>query len=260
MRIVVLLKMVPDVVEELEVSPDGRSLNPDVLRMIVNERDNHALEEALLLKERHGGTVSVVAPDAPEVDEMLYTAVAKGAERAVKVAAPEYCSSRAAAACLAEVLPTVRGLLPADLILTGCQAIDDLDGMLAPLLAQALGWPYVGLVTDFALSPEGSSAIVTREFASGIRAEYEVPLPAVLGVQAAEKPPRYVPVAKVRAAMKARPLEEAPAAMMADGGLPLVEVGRLAQPQAAGHAAMLEGSSEEVADKINEILAKCGVA
>ena len=56
MKIIVLLKMVPDVIEDLEVASDGKSLDAEFLRMILSERDSHALEEGLLLKERHGGS------------------------------------------------------------------------------------------------------------------------------------------------------------------------------------------------------------
>ena len=130
MKILVLLKMVPDVVEELEVAADGKSLDLDFLRLIVNESDDHALEEALILKERHGG---------PDIDDVLFTALAKGADRAVKIeGADENLSTRRAAAVLAETLPGIGDLMPVDLVLTGCQAIDDLDGFVAPLLAQAL--------------------------------------------------------------------------------------------------------------------------
>ena len=89
MNILVLLKMVPDVIEELEVAPDGKALDTEFLRLIINERDAHALEEALLLKEKHGGQVTVLALDAPEVDDTLFTALAKGADRAVKITALE---------------------------------------------------------------------------------------------------------------------------------------------------------------------------
>ena len=85
MHILVLLKMAPDVVEELEIAPDGKSLDLDYLRLILSESDDHALEEALLLKERHNAKVTVLALDAPEVDDALFTALAKGADRAVKV-------------------------------------------------------------------------------------------------------------------------------------------------------------------------------
>ena len=69
MHILVLLKMVPDVVEDLEIAPDGKALDLEYLRMILSESDDHALEQALLLKERHGGKVTVLALDAPEVDD-----------------------------------------------------------------------------------------------------------------------------------------------------------------------------------------------
>ena len=85
MKILVLMRLVPDIVEELDVAPDGRSLDTDFLRLIVSERDEHALEEALLLKEDAGATVVVLAPDSDEADDVLYTALAKGADRAVKI-------------------------------------------------------------------------------------------------------------------------------------------------------------------------------
>src|SRR5512139_424831 len=85
MNLYVLLKMVPDTVEELNVAADGRSLDSEFLRFKLNDPDEHALEQALILKEKHGGKVTVVALDAPEVDDVLFTALAKGADRAVKV-------------------------------------------------------------------------------------------------------------------------------------------------------------------------------
>lgn len=258
MKILVLLKMVPDVVEELGVGPDGKSLDLEFLRMIVNERDAHALEAALLLKEKHSGQVTVVAPEAPEVDDTLFTALAKGADRAVKITGLETgMSTRAVAEVLARMLPAGPELLPADLILTGCQAIDDLDGLLAPLLAGQLELPYLGLVTKVEIDPDGKKATVIKEYPGGVHGEFEVTLPAVLGIQAAEKPPRYVAVAKVRAAMKSKPLEP-----LADGtapAAPALVIVRLAKPEAAGHAEMLEGAPEEVAGKVAEILAGKGL-
>src|ERR1019366_8692798 len=85
MKIIVLLKMVPDVVEELEVAADGKTLDSEFLRLIANELDAQALEEALLLKEKYTGTVTVVSLDAPEVDDALFTALANGADRAIKI-------------------------------------------------------------------------------------------------------------------------------------------------------------------------------
>jgi electron transfer flavoprotein beta subunit len=259
MNILVLLKMVPDIVEELEIGPDGRSLDLGAVRPIVSERDDHALEQALLLKERSGGTVTAVALEAPEVDEVLFTALAKGSDRAVKVTGFDVPpSTAAAAAVLARVLPTVPNLMPVDLVLTGCQAIDDLDGVLAPSLAERLGVPYLGIVTGVAVGAAGSPATVVKEFAGGSRGEYAVCLPAVLGVQAAEKPPRYVPVAKVRAAMKSRTVEEVAASAGDEAGL--LQVVAMTKPEAAGRAEMLEGDPEAVAAKLVEILSTRGLA
>jgi electron transfer flavoprotein beta subunit len=260
MKIIVLLKMVPDVVEELEVAADGKALATEFLRMIPNERDNHALEEALLLKEKHAGTVTVVALDAPEVDDALFTALAKGADRAVKVLDGDgMLGTRTAAYRVAQALASIPGLLPADLILTGAQAIDDLDGLTAPLVSHMLRLPQLGIVTQVSVDPSAKVATVLREFHSGIRGEYEVKLPAVLGIQAAEKPPRYVPVAKVRAAMKSRTIESIPAPTMADGGVAPLRVGEMAKPEVTEHAQMLQGSPEEIANQLCEILAARGL-
>lgn len=260
MKIVVLLKMVPDVVEELEVAADGKSLDSEFLRMILGERDSHALEQALLLKEKHGGAVTVVALDAAEVDDALFTTLAKGADRAVKVLHGDgMLSTRAGAYCLGQVLATVPGLLPADLILTGVQAIDDLDGLTAPLVAQRMGLPYIGVVSQVEVDPAAGKATVVKEYAGGVRGEYEVTLPAVLGIQAAEKPPRYVPVAKVRAAMTSCQIEKVAAGAEPQAAVQPPAVLQLAKPAVAGHAEMLAGTPEEIASKLSEIMAAQGL-
>jgi len=258
LNILVLLKLVPDLLEEPEIAPDGRSLDPASVRLILSERDEHALEEALLLKERHGGSVTIVALDVPEVDDVLFTALAKGADRAWKISGVEPgMSTMVAAGSLARTLTSVPGLLPADLILTGVQAIDDLDGQIGPILAQLLELPYVGIVCRVEVSPDTRTAVVVREYAGGVTGSFEVPLPAVLGVQSAEKPPRYVPVAKVRAAMKAQRVEKVPAPGELESAR--LEILQLTKPETAGRAVMLEGAPEEVAAQVCDLLAARGL-
>jgi electron transfer flavoprotein beta subunit len=260
MHILVLLKMVPDVVEDLEIATDGKALDMDYLRMILSESDEHALEQALLLKERHGGKVTVVALDAPEVDDALFTALAKGADRVVKVvgmdAPPTTCQ---AARALAQALGSEPGLLPADLVLTGVQAIDDLDGLMAPLVAHELKLPYLGIITGLSLDASAGTALAVKEYPGGVRGEFEVTLPAVLGIQAAEKPPRYVPVAKVRAAMKSQKMECASVATLADGGAPVVNVLEMSKHEPAGSAQMLAGDLEQVSGQLCGVLAEHGL-
>lgn len=254
MQTFVLIKMSPDTVEELTVAADGKSLDGDSLRFKLGDSDEHALEQALLLKERHGGTVTVAALDAPEADDALFTALAKGANRVVKLCGDfTNLESAAAARLLAGFLKSQNASLPADaLVLLRSQAVDDLAGEIGPFLAEALAAPYVGVVTGVAT--DGAGIVVTKELGRGLRGEFTLPLPAVLGIQSAEKPPRYVPIAKVRAAMKSGRIEsiqvEPP-----EGAAP-VAVERMYAPEAAGRATMLEGSAEQVSDQIVAVLAK----
>ena len=259
MDIVVFLKMVPDVVEELVIGEDGKSLDTQSLRMRLSDPDEHALEEAVILKEKFGGTVTVVAMEAPEVEEVLFTAFAKGADRAVKLPGDW---SRIQAPAIARLFASLfssgsQQLTAQTLILLGSQAIDDLEGEVAPYLAEILGVPYVGVVTAIRLDEEKRKAIVMKEFAGGLRGEFELPLPAVLGMQAAEKPPRYVPVAKVRSIMKSARIEtvEVSPPEIVSG----LCVDRLFMPEVTGKAEMLEGSAAEVSARIIEILAERGL-
>ncbi len=257
MNWVVILKMVPDTVEELMVAEDGRSLDTQWLRMIVSEPDEHALEEAILLKERCGGTVTAITLEAPEVDEILYTALARGADRAVKISG-EWTGLRSTAT--AQIFSTyikdwLGQNLSETLVLTGSQAIDDLEGEMAPYLAHHLGTPYVGVVSGVRL--EEGKVIIMKEFAGGLRGEFELSLPAVLGIQSAEKPPRYVPVAKVRSIMKSVKIDTV------ESSLPEIpaslSVEKMYKPEIAGRAEMLAGTPEEIAKRIVEILAERGL-
>ena len=261
MNLLVLLKMVPDVVEELEIAPGGAGLDMDVARMALSESDDHALEQALLLKERMGGTVAVLAIDAAEVDDALFTALAKGADRALKVDAGgvSQAGTRALADLLARVIADGHNLLPVDLILTGTQAIDDLDGLVAPLVAHQLGLPYLGIVTEVTPEPARRVASVVKEYAGGVRGRFEIDLPAVLGIQSAERPPRYVPVAKVRAAMKTQRIETVEAPTLADGGTALAQVKSMSKPEEAGRAEMIEGTPESASARLCGILAERGL-
>src|SRR4030065_1490904 len=85
MKIVVPVKFVPDLVEELTIDPSGTALDTSWLRLIINEFDDHAIEQAILLKERSSGHVTIITLDAEEVDDMLFAAAAKGADKLIKL-------------------------------------------------------------------------------------------------------------------------------------------------------------------------------
>jgi len=254
MNYYVMLKMVPDTVEELEVAPDEKSLEAEFLRFKLSDPDEHALEAALLLKEKHGGTITVVALDAPEVDDVLFTALAKGADRAIKLAGElAGVQSFAAAQLLQTFLLGGGQTLPVDsLLLLRSQAIDDLEGEIGPFLSDMLQVPYVGVVTAIAIT--GAELTVTKEFAGGLRGEFSLPLPAVIGIQSAEKPPRYVPIAKVRAVMKTGKIETVDVAIPET--LSRYATEKMYKPLAAGRAQMFEGDAATVADQIVAVLAQ----
>lgn len=249
MNIVVCGKMVPDLAEDLEIAENGTDLDRSALRYVLNEFDDQALEQALLLKEAHGGTLVVVASGGEGVEEPLFTALAKGADRAIAVAPAEGASARATATALAEA---VRGLAP-DLILTGVQAADDREGQLGMLMAGLLDLPHAGVVTGVELDPAARTALVRKEFAGGLTAELELTLPAVVGIQAASRPPRYAPVSKIRQAMKERQIERR-AAGASDRAAPGAPVRRLLRPVSTQHAQMLAGPPEAVAEQLVAIL------
>jgi electron transfer flavoprotein beta subunit len=252
MNIIILVKLVPDLVEELAIDSSGIALDATWMRMIINEFDDHAIEQGILLKERNGGVVTVVAPDLEGVDDVLFTAAAKGADKLIKIkgdfiGANNHAMARAFSAIVKELQP--------DLVLTGVQANNDLDGSLGPLLAGCLEMPYVGYISGVSLSDGKSRA--RKEYPGGLIAEMDVSLPAVLGIQAAEQPPRYVAVSKVRQMMKTSTIEERAGAGLDMAGGP--SIGRMFQPEAAQHATMITGSPEEVATRLVTIFKELGV-
>ncbi|MEZ5096843.1 MAG: hypothetical protein R2731_12420 [Nocardioides sp.] len=252
MRIVVAMKAVPDLVEELEINDDETDVDREYLKFVLSEWDDQALEEALLFKEAGAAEVVAVAlADDTDIDQALYTALAKGADRAVKIEGGSGASTRARAAALAAYLAQE----PADLVLTGVQSVDDLDGQLPSALGAMTGHPHVSVVAN--LEASGGGVTVRQEYAGGVSADIEVALPAVIGIQAAHAAPRYAPITKIRQMQQAGGLETATVSPgPADTGL---TVRQMRLPEAAGHAEMLTGSAEDIAEKIVDLLRSRGL-
>lgn len=248
MNIVVLVKQVPDLADELEIADNGTELDSDYLSWVINEFDDHALEEALHLKETTGGAVTVMGLGTEDIDEVLYTGLAKGADTAVKVGDIEApADSHTAAAMFATALEG----RSYDLVLTGVQAIDNVDGQVGPLLAARAGIPHVSVVTHVAPGDDDKAVTVNQEYAGGVLAEFTVDLPAVLGIQAARAVPRYAPVSRVRQIMKTASLETVDADAEGSSGL---VVRRMFTPEAGGHAEMIEGDTDAIVERLATIL------
>lgn len=245
MKITVLMKDVPDLVEDLEV--EAGLLAVDELSFVPSEWDDQALEEALLIKEEESADVTIVAIDTGGVDTMLYTALAKGADRAVKLVGDftRRLTNRERAGLLADYC---RREEP-DLILTGVQAIDDLDGQVVGLLAGLLDIAHASVVRD--VHTLEAQVHFVQEYSGGRMAEFSAACPVLLGIQAARKPPRYVTVAKVRQLQKSVALEERE---VVGTTVPTLTVRRLYQPEASGHALMWGDDVDTVAEAIVRVL------
>ncbi len=255
MNIVVPVKLVPDLVEELEIDDGGTALDTTWLRFILNEVDEHALEQALLLKESLSGTVSVISLDGEGVDDVLFASSAKGVDRLIKLTGVDYGVNVNNHAMARFYATTVRILEP-DLVLVGVQAHNDLDGSLGPLLAEYVGMPYVGYVSGIA--PINGRCRVRKEYPGGLIAEMDVEMPAVLGVQAAESPPRYVAISRIRQAMKTAAVDEQAAPDLDTTGGPMVD--SMFKPETAERATMITGDEDEVAGRIVDLLRELGKA
>ncbi len=254
MDIVVLIKFVPDLVEEMEIDEHGTGLDRTFMRLIPGEQDEHALEQALLLKERLGGTVSVIALDTGDVDDTLYTAAASGADRVVKLICEDFeegINNHLATSVLKEALSEFRF----DLILTGTQAVDDLDGSVGPLLAARLDLPFVGYITGIAA--EEGKLVARKEYPGGLVAEMEMELPAVIGIQAAEQVPRYVVTSLVMEAMKTTTIEEKD--IETADGRGAIAIERMFLPEPSERAEMIDGDVEQVAESLVALLQERGL-
>jgi electron transfer flavoprotein beta subunit len=247
MNIVVPIKLVPDPAEELQIAGDGTGLDCEFLTFRVNEFCDHALEEALLLKEAHGGSVTVLAIERDETEKALFTALAKGADRAIRVTGlPDGAPTRAQAKAFCQALQGLQW----DLVLAGVQAADDRDGQLPVLMAGFLGLPHVGVVS--AVELQDGRLRILKEYAGGVMARFEVAPKAVLGIQAARQTPRYAPVTRVRQIQKEKQLDEfaADGVDVATG----TTVRRMFTPERGAGAKMLEGTVDAVADRIIALL------
>ena len=246
MKILVLLKLVPDLVEDLEVDDSGTALDAEYIKLKLNEFDDHALEEALLLKESDGAEVVAMAVDSEDADKLLFTALAKGADRAIKLIGAEPRDSHQLARIFANAIPG-EGF---DLIMTGVQSVDDRDGQLGPILATYLGIPCMSVVTGVQLS--GRSITINKEYSGGLMAEFEVDTPAVLGVQAARQTPRYVPVSKIRQIQQTTSIETMDAGDPGPGAG--TGISSMSRPEKGAGAKMLNS-----VDELLEVLKQVGV-
>ena len=262
MNILVCVKRVPDTAEnEIEVNRDGTDIDRDDLVYSVNEWDNYAVEEAIQIRDNVGGSVTVVSVGDEESEEVVRREMAMGADNGLLLSdeAFEGADGRG----LATILKAAVEKGSYDLILTGAQA-DDGAGQVGGMLAAMLDWPYASLVNLVEVLDD-KKIKVGREIAGGNQEMNEMDLPCVLSIQTGINEPRYVGIRGIRKVASV----EIPVQGAADLGVSAEAVGRAGAkvnrldyfvPELGEGAEMLEGSSEEIIEKLIEMLkAKGGI-
>jgi electron transfer flavoprotein beta subunit len=196
-RIGVLVKRVPDTASVFKIADDGRSVDLRNLKYVMSPYDEHAVEEAVRLKEAHGAEVVIVSLGPAEAKETIRAALAMGADSGALVTGEMVfsLSSRGIAHALAAVLRT----LSPDIVFAGKQAVDDDAAQVPERVAELLGLPHVSVITRFQL--DGNTATVDREIEGG-HYTYEVSLPALFTMQKGINIPRYPTLPNIMKAKK----------------------------------------------------------
>jgi electron transfer flavoprotein beta subunit len=200
MKILVMIKQVPDTATQVKIGPDGKAIDTAGITWIVSPYDEYALEEGLRIKEKRGqGEVVVVSLGPDRVKEALRSCLAMGADRAVHLNDPGWeqadtlMTARALAAVIKQEAPA--------LALFGRQAIDDDMGAVGAAVAELLGWPCASWIMEESVDEAGKAVRVGRQIEGGLEL-FDLPLPAVVSAQKGLNEPRYPTLKGIMGAKK----------------------------------------------------------
>ncbi|PIE62048.1 MAG: electron transfer flavoprotein subunit beta, partial [Desulfobacterales bacterium] len=247
---------VPDTAEnEFELNSAGNDLDRDDLVYSVNEWDNYAVEEAIQIVDNVGGNVTVVTIGDDESEEVLRREMAMGANNGILICDDAFEMSDGKG--IATILKAEIEKGKYDLILTGAQA-DEGAGQVGGMLAAMLDYPYASLVNK--IEVDGDAKIkVGREIEGGNQEMNEIALPCVLSIQTGINEPRYVGIRGIRKVAKV----EIPEKDAEELGIDEAAVGEAGAktkrvdyfvPDLGDGAEMLEGSTDEIIEKLIEKL------
>jgi len=256
MEILVCVKRVPDTAEnEFELNGAGNDLDRDDLVYSVNEWDNYAVEEAIQMVDKAGGSVTVITVGDDESEEVLRREMAMGANNGVLLSDDAFEGSDGKG--IAAILKAEVEKGSYDLILTGAQA-DEGAGQVGGMLAAMLDYPYASLVNKIEVLDD-KKIKVGREIEGGNQEMNEIQLPCVLSIQTGINEPRYVGIRGIRQVAKV----EIPVKGAGDLGIDAATVGVAGAktrrvdyfvPDMGEGAEMLEGSTDEIIAKLIERL------
>jgi electron transfer flavoprotein beta subunit len=255
-EILVCVKRVPDTSEnEIELNSAGNDIERDDLVYSINEPDNYAVEEALQIVAKVGGSVTVVTVGSEDDEEILRREMAMGANHGILIFDESFSGSDGRG--IASILKAFVQKGNYDLILTGVQA-EDGAAQVGGMLAAMLDYPFASLVNSIEVL-EGRKLRVSREIEGGNREINEIDLPCVLSIQTGINEPRYVGMRGIRTVASV-PIPTISAAELGlDPGVVGANAAKVKRldyfvPALGKGAEILHGSREENIDKVLELL------
>lgn len=255
MKIMVAVKQVAFLDDEFEMRDDGRDVGEDFFEKDLNEFDHFSVEQAMLIKEAAGGDAEVVIVIVGDegADDALRTALAKGADRGIRVWDDALAETDGIA--VAKVLAKLVEREKPDMVFTGAQSADFGSAVTGMALAGHLGWPHAAVVSNLDYAPGARTATLRRELEGGLEEIMTIRCPAVLSIQLGINQPRYASLRGIKLA-KQKPVDEL---SLDDLGLSAVEVApasrvrRMYAPE-RGKAELITGSAAEQAARLAEII------
>ncbi len=248
MKIIVCLKQVPARDAILRLNPAGTWVQETDISFEVNEPDIFALEEALRLKEKHGGEVVVATLGPARAQQAIKEALAKGADRALHLDDPAFQGLDASG--VARALSRAIQKESPDLIVTGLQSDDFGFAQTGVILAEILGLPHSTIIMEIQVTDKTMK--VKRELEAGFFQWIEMPLPALLTIQSGINKPRYATLKGIMAA-KNKPIQRLSAADLGLGAqdlAPRQKIAKVYLPVKKAHTEYLEGGAKDVAAKL----------
>jgi len=246
-NIIVCIKQVP--AKDAPLSIAGNWIRESDIGFEMNEPDSYALEEALRLKEKHGGEVIALSMGPERVKQTIKEALAKGADRGIHIADDNFAqldplgSAKSIAAAIQQQ--------KADLVLTGLQSDDHGFGQTGVLLASVLDMPHATII--MAIEVDGQKMKLKRELEAGWFQHIECPLPAVLTIQSGINKVRYATLKGIMAAKKKEITTIARASLGVSAEL-TQKVEKIYVPTKTKKTEFLTGTPKEVAAKLVEKL------
>jgi electron transfer flavoprotein beta subunit len=242
MKIIVAIKQVPERDAQVRIDASAKWIEESDVQYAMNESDAYALEEALQLKEKHGGEVIVLSAGPERVGTTIREALAKGADRAIHVDCNDLNQRDAlsAARLLAEAIKPESP----DLVLSGLQSDDLGYGQTGVILAELLGVPHASLILTVEKTDSGLK--VKRELEAGWFQEIELPLPAVLAMQSGGNKLRYATLMGIKKA-KTKEMRVVEAAASTE---PVALLDELSLPKKQRSTQIIEGDAKEAATNL----------